>query len=159
MIGLPYDDLDGWRAVYPRDAYVKSLEAVATGWAASPDIPGDDTSVSPRARHWLEEEKAVALASGLHFQSAFLQGDFVRARDALSRNEGDARILLDRIQKILEDEIRCARRLLDVLRTDSRIGYEPSNHYYYRPVDLMEKVISCRWILDEWIPAARRKRT
>jgi hypothetical protein len=58
----------------------------------------------------------------------------------------------------VKDEIECATRLLVVLRSDSRIGYEPSNHYYYRPVDLMEKVVNCRWILDAWIPAERKKR-
>jgi hypothetical protein len=158
MTGLPYDDLDGWRAVYPRDAYVKSLEAVAGGWAAAPDRIRDDPTLSPRARHLLGEEKDVALAAQLHFQSAWRQGEFVRARDALAGNEGDPNALLDRLEVSVKDEIESARRLLEILRKDSRIGYEPSNQYYYRPVDLMEKVISCRWILDHWLPAERRKR-
>ena len=158
MVGLPYDDLDGWRAVYPRDAYVKSFEAVATGWVKAPDRIRDDPGLSPRARRLLGEEKAVAMAAQLHFRSAWHQGEFVRARDALSRNEGDPHALLDRVEVSVRDELESAKRLLEVIRTDSRIGYEPSNHYYYLPVDLAEKVVNCRWILDTWMPAERRKR-
>lgn len=158
MIGFPYDDLDGWRAIYPPDVYVESLKGVSAGWAKAMSRFADDTSLSPRARRLLGEEKAIAAAAQVHFESAALQGEFVRSRDALARGEGDPHVLLERIERIARDEIQCARRLLDVLRADSRIGFEPTNHYYYLPVDLAEKVLNCRWIIDAWIPAERRKR-
>src|ERR1017187_8464153 len=33
MVGFPYDDLDGWRAVYPPDVFIGQFEKVATGFA------------------------------------------------------------------------------------------------------------------------------
>ena len=44
-----------------------------------------------------------------------------------------------------------------VLRLDSRIGFEASNQYYYVPLDLVEKVLNCRDLLDRWLPAQRAK--
>ena len=48
-------------------------------------------------------------------------------------------------------EIPCelALRLYRIVRRDSRIGFEASNHYYYTLNDLMEKVVSCSFILRE----------
>ena len=40
------------------------------------------------------------------------------------------------------------RRLFTLTREDSRIGFEPSCQYFYLPLDLVEKVINCRWLLE-----------
>jgi hypothetical protein len=53
------------------------------------------------------------------------------------------------MREILRSEIATARDLYVLTKQDSRIGFEASNHYYYLPVDLAEKVVSCRYILDE----------
>jgi len=36
-----------------------------------------------------------------------------------------------------------------------RIGFEASNHYFYVPADLLEKVINCRDLLDRWLPGLK----
>jgi hypothetical protein len=46
----------------------------------------------------------------------------------------------------LESEIVLARQLLALVREDSRIGFEPSCQYFYLPLDLVEKVVNCRWL-------------
>jgi hypothetical protein len=33
-------------------------------------------------------------------------------------------------------------------RQHAVIAFEASNHYYYRPLDLIEKVINCQYLLD-----------
>jgi hypothetical protein len=33
---------------------------------------------------------------------------------------------------------------------DSRIGFEASNQYVYVPLDLAEKIINCRWLLEQY---------
>lgn len=48
-----------------------------------------------------------------------------------------------------EKELQLAKQLHDLIRRDSRIGFEASNHYYYTVNDLREKVISCSAIIDE----------
>ena len=45
-------------------------------------------------------------------------------------------------------EIQLAKDLFILTRRDSCIGFEASNHYFYVPVDLMEKAINCQYILD-----------
>ena len=47
------------------------------------------------------------------------------------------------------EEIELALKLHAIVRRDSRIGFEASNHYYYSLNDLREKVVSCVKILRE----------
>ena len=43
---------------------------------------------------------------------------------------------------------RAARQL-----RNSRREFEASNQYYCVPIDLAEKMLSCRHLLDQWLPA------
>jgi hypothetical protein len=54
------------------------------------------------------------------------------------------------IKRCLESEIVLARELFTLTREDSRIGFEPSCQYFYLPLDLVEKVINCRWLLRQF---------
>ena len=65
--------------------------------------------------------------------------------------------MLDILEKVLKDEINLAQRLHVIQSRDSRIGFEASNQYYYVGVDLAEKILNCRNLLDRWIPAQRGK--
>jgi hypothetical protein len=50
------------------------------------------------------------------------------------------------IRRILDEEIRLAREQYALVCEDSRIGFEPSCQYFYMPLDLLEKVVNCRWL-------------
>ncbi|MDA1312307.1 MAG: hypothetical protein O2968_03130 [Acidobacteria bacterium] len=54
-----------------------------------------------------------------------------------------------RMRAAVEDEIRLARRTYGPARRHSVVGYEASNHYYYRPLDLAEKIIQCEQLLGK----------
>jgi hypothetical protein len=89
----------------------------------------------------------------LHFRSVANQVAFTRARNALLA--GDKPVtpeeraeLQAAMRRAATDETAVARRLFTLARRDSRIGFEASNHYYYVPLDLVEKVVSCRQVLD-----------
>ena len=62
--------------------------------------------------------------------------------------------------KIAQDGIRLAKRHSRLARRDSTIAREASNHYYYRPPDLVEKVRNCRQVIEahEEVQANRRSR-
>jgi hypothetical protein len=47
---------------------------------------------------------------------------------------------------LLQREEMLARELHVLQCRDSRVGFEASNQYYYRPMDLVEKVANARWI-------------
>ena len=70
------------------------------------------------------------------------------ARDALLAKPDEAvqARLREQLTPLLESEIDLARRLYDLSVADSRLGYEASNHYFYVPLDLVEKVVNCAYL-------------
>ena len=155
MIGFPYDDLDTWRTVYPAEVFVQQLERVATGFETALAVLRESVH-EPSAD--LRREMGVAETAAIHFQAVANQARFVHARDRLAEAESAeaAAPLMDELQAALQSEIELARRLHRLQGADSRLGFEASNHYYYVPLDLVEKVVNCRDLLDRWLPEQRR---
>ncbi len=157
MVGFPYDDLDGWRAVYPAQVLEQQFGTIANGWAE-----GERMLVS--ARHYtrtfsqeanVREDVTIAGAVRLHFASAANQVRFIMARNALlsgSLKENECQARIEEVRQATNDEIRTAKSLYWLVCRDSRIGFEASNHYYYLPLDLVEKVVNCDYVLNTWLP-------
>ena len=83
----------------------------------------------------LEDLYNVSVSCYCHYKSTLNQIDFVmKRRENLSCKE------------IYQDEISLAVTEWNIMRNDSRIGYEASNHYYFTFNDLMEKVINCAYL-------------
>ena len=157
MIGFPYDDVDGWRAIYPADVLASQFEKLALGWEDGLDAfrRGMKKGIKPDKRKNLRDDLRIAEAAYLHFKSVANLVRFVTARNALLSDtvkpEKRAGLMAD-IRALTADEINNAKRLYTLSCEDSRIGYEASNHYYYFPLDLVEKVINCDYILNTWLP-------
>ncbi|MHA3774967.1 hypothetical protein ACXR0O_25895 [Verrucomicrobiota bacterium sgz303538] len=139
MVGLPYDDLSSWRSVYPPEIWAVQLEKTAAGFmhavAALKEKTKDPRPAGP------DDELRYAEAAALHWSSAAAQARFVLAREA--KQPAENRISL------LQGELARAKRLHALQSEDSRIGFEASNQYYYVPLDLVEKVLCCRWLAAE----------
>lgn len=156
MWGIPYDDLDGWRGPYPPEVFAAQFEQIVAGW--QPGISELQSAVAKTTRNRRREAQAdlrLARAAAIHFQSVANQARFVLARDALAKPSGtlspEARQHLRvEVSRILESEIALARQLFTLSREDSRIGFEPSCQYFYLPLDLVEKVVNCRWLLEQF---------
>ena len=154
MVGFPYDDVNTWRGPYPAEVLASQFAKVARGWqeglphlARAAEKAPADRAADARA------ELRFAQAAQLHFRSVSNQVRFVLARDALLKKDPPSSAeqrqeRLKEMREVLADEIQAARRLFTLARQDSRIGYEASNHYYYLPIDLAEKVVNCRYILE-----------
>ncbi len=134
MVGIPYDDLKSWRAIYPAEIFASQLEKVAVGFEAATAKLRAAVATPPPA---LAEEIRFAEAAAIHFASVANQSRAVVARDA-----GDSAGL----RRLCAAEATLAIRLHALQGRDSRIGFEASNQYYYTPHDLVEKVINCRWV-------------
>jgi hypothetical protein len=149
MVGIPYDDLNGWRGAYPQQIFAEQFQKMADGWAegladleeAQSLVPGDLRAASAA-------DLGVAQAARLHFASVANQARFIMARDALlaARKDADAESLRLEMIAILDREIDLASRMFELSSADSRLGYEASNHYFYVPLDLVEKVINCDYL-------------
>ncbi len=156
MWGIPYDDLEGWRGPYPPGIFAAQFEKVAAGFELAVAELAWAAQNSPAAqRSQAEDDVRFARAAAMHFQAVANQARFVMARDALAE-AGTHPAPAERarwraeIRGCLEAEIRLARQLYPLVCADSRIGFEPSCHYFYLPLDLVEKVVNCRWLLEQF---------
>ncbi|MEN6451021.1 MAG: hypothetical protein ABFC96_11060 [Thermoguttaceae bacterium] len=156
MTGIPYDDLNAWRGPYPADVFAAQFEKMADGWQQGIPLLEAAVLAAPSNRQAdVRAELRYAEAALIHFRSVANQVRFILARDALVSPPKPLSIearkhLVSEIRRRLESEIALSRRLFRLAQADSRIGFEPSNHYYYVPLDLVEKVLNCRWLLDEF---------
>jgi len=149
MVGFPYDDLERWRSIYPEDLFVAQFKQVAEGWKQGIDkleeaaLFIDQSDIGKQTAFM--DLLYVAKAAGCHFTTTFLQSKFVKIRNKLKicTDQLQFNSLKGQLIAILDEEIEVAKTLYDIVRSDSRIGFEASNHYFYTAQDLMEKVINC----------------
>jgi len=159
MVGFPYDHLDGWRGPYPPEVFIAQLEKVANGFdAALKNLILQITS-DKEATPELSQEISMAIAAAIHWRSVACQARFVLARGKLAKasSAAEAQAHLAEIETVLKTELKLARHLYTLQSHDSRLGFEASNQYYYVPLDLVEKVLNCRDLLDRWLPAQRQR--
>ncbi len=158
MVCFPYDNLAAWCGPFPAAVYAQQFEKVADGFdeglvhlrkAAS--VADKDAAMS--AKHAsIKQDVGVAEAAGLHLRTVAQQVRFIAARDELLATDDSERQaeLKKTLRALLEKEIEAAKKLYPIVLRDSRIGYEASNHYFYVPQDLIEKVISCEQLIESY---------
>jgi hypothetical protein len=139
MVGLPYDDTARWRSIYPLETWCDQLEKVAGGFHTT--LTRLRSAVGQPLPTALVPDLRYAETCALHWQSAAQQARWTALRDAGQAASPDAR-------ELLRAEIAAARRLHQLQSADSRIGFEATNHYFYVPLDLVEKVVNCRWLME-----------
>ncbi len=156
MIGFPYDDLEQWRAIYPADILAGQLEKMASGWKRGlvPFEKAIGKTTTSRQRANAVEDFRIAEAACLYFRSVANQIKFIVARNTLlseSLTTAERKANIKIIKETADDEIQVAKRFFTLARQDSRIGFDTNKQYYYFPLDLVEKVISCEYILNNWL--------
>ncbi len=142
MVGVPYDDLETWRHIYPADVFEEQFKKLTEGWRPGLEVL-EDAAAGAEGRYAtaLSELSDVATAVYCHLRTAYLQIVFVRRRDEQGFCLDESTVAL------LREEIELARTLYAIMRRDSRIGFEATNHYYYTANDLVEKVLNCEHLL------------
>lgn len=140
MIGYPYDNLTGWRDIYPEDIFEDQFRKVTEGWKKGLELLASlKEQLKPSDQAPYEELRRMAEASYCHLRSTYLQIRFVRRRNA-----GDKAAMI----ATAREELSLVHRLYELARMDSRIGFEASNHYYYSLNDLIEKMVNCEDVID-----------
>ena len=138
MIGPPYDDITGWRNVYPTEVYRDQLEKLTDGLREALAL----CRAAYEGKELTTDDRVLldcAEGAYLHFASSLnhVLYDAVRA-------EGGAEV--DAIVR-REEELAIAEARL--VGRNPAIGYEASNHYLFTETDLYEKVLNCRMLLGE----------
>ena len=150
MMLFPYDDYKAWVGSYPVEVVEKQFEKMTSLWEPGLTSFRDALLQVPahkqaRARR----DFGVAETCYLHFKSTANQIRFYRLRETLESAAPESRSeIAAQMVKVAEEEIELAKRQYAIARGDSTIGYEASNHYYYRPLDLVEKVLNCRQVIE-----------
>jgi hypothetical protein len=133
MILFPQDDYKSWSGKYPPATVQREFAGMAEAWLAA-------LNIFRRAVPEDGEDFAIAETCYIHFRSVANQIEFYLLRD----NSGSR----ERMRAIAAEEEQLARRMYKLARRHSVLAYEASNHYYYRPLDLAEKILNCRWIQE-----------
>ncbi|MDQ6482100.1 hypothetical protein [Dyadobacter sp. LHD-138] len=161
MVGIPYDDVTSWRASYPVAVFMSQLDKIADGFnlalrALKKETDGINLTKPQRAA--LVKECGVAETIAIHYGSIVNQTRFNLIRDQLSSGveKKTALDLISQLEGILQKEIVLAKRMAELQGSDSRLGFEASNHYFYVLNDLAEKVVNCRDLLEHWLPELRK---
>jgi hypothetical protein len=146
MILFPYDAYKSWKGAYP-PATVRDLMAkMAKRW-------GDGVAILEKIRPAGKEaalELAIARTCHTHFESTANQLEFYLLRDEAPGAAAErVKEIRARLIAIAERERVLALQQYAVVREESLIGYEASNHYYYTPIDLLEKVLNCEQVMGE----------
>lgn len=145
MVGLPYDNLDGWRAVYPTGIWLQQMDRCAQGFHDGALLLENARKTIPKKyRKALETEIRRMRAVYIHLKSGAEQGRFIDARNRLAntQDEAERQECRQAMQKALEAERSLIVQMLPIVSKDSSIGYESSNQYFYIPLDLIEALAS-----------------
>src|SRR6185369_11474007 len=99
MVGLPYDDVNGWRGPYPAEVLAGQYETMSIGFIEGVgELEKAVAKAPPERAEPARKELGVAQAAAMHFLSVAKQVRFVLARDS-----GDADRAA-RMKRILKDE-------------------------------------------------------
>ena len=141
MTGIPYDAVYDWlNETYTPELYAAQMDKVAAGFAEGCGIWEEMAGrTSGEVRDLVRRELGVFRAEQLTFASCADQTRFILARDRGDRAE---------MARMARRELETAKAFLPLVRADSSIGFESSNHYFYLPRDVIEKILCCRQILS-----------
>ena len=149
MILFPYDDLKHWLGPYSADLARQQFEKLTQLWQGGLEQFRQALPLVPKERAGAaRKDLGIAETCWLHFRSTANQIRFYQLREQLSEAAPAARATLKaEMKQLARNEMELARRHYTIARQDSTIGYEASNHYYYRPLDLAEKVLNCEYLI------------
>ncbi len=130
MTGIPYDSLDTWRSIFPREVYISQLTKLSDGWHQG------RVALEKAARTTQNPHLAALLrwtkVCDCHFRSMVNQCHFIQQRE---NGVIDA--------SIAAEEAALAEEVLCLIAEDPTIGYESANHYFYHRNHLLEKLVNC----------------
>ena len=130
MVCFSFDDYEVWSAPYGLDVYINQYRKLCEGWEKGLEI-----LEKAEGNALFSEYVRMAKASYLHLNSAFLHAEFVKLKKDVKANER-------RLSEIINAEYENAVGLYALMAQDAKIGFEMTNHYYYAPANLLEKLLN-----------------
>ena len=141
MTGYPYDDVEGWRYKFPLETYEKQMRLLSEKWKeglALLDGINPDTEAA-------KEFVLVANAGYALLRSSYLQIRYNLLRNEYNDGKKENR---DEILKILDEELSLTVSLYNAAASNSTIGFEAANHYFFNRYSLAEKVVNVAYLKE-----------
>jgi hypothetical protein len=132
------DDWHRWPAPYTPDVTVKLLNHLCDRWDEGLNDLRQTAAKSGSRRKLAERDLGVAWMVGYHWRAFANDLEFYKARDA-----GDTSAM----KRIAAEELKSTQEAFRLVRGDSRLGWEAELQYFYRPLDVLERLISLDAIL------------
>jgi hypothetical protein len=150
MMLYPHDLYLNWKGAYPPDVMQRLVAQMASRWGQGlPKLEAAARLAPASSRKAARLELAIARTCHNHFESVANQIEFYLLRDeapaAAPARQAEIRA---RMTAIARREIELARAQFDVARGESLIAFEATNHYYYTPLDLVEKMLNCELAIE-----------
>lgn len=127
MVTFSYDDLESWVCPYGAEVYLSQMKRMLELWTEGIELLKEAKNSEKQ-----EELLRYARVAYCHFKSDLLQTEFALFKRVCDR-EG--------MKNCLREERENAKALLSLSRSDPKIGYEASNHYFYTERNLLEKIL------------------
>jgi hypothetical protein len=153
MVGIPYDDVKSWCAVYPPEVAAGQFRKVADHFAKGLVPLREAVAQSPPERkRQAETEYRFADAARLHFAASanMIEFNLLRNRWLDEKDADTKQRLAVTMNSVIVAELQVAKEMYHLAKSDSRLGYESANHYFYLPIDIAEAIISARYALAEY---------
>ena len=128
MVCYAFDDYENWTKPYPLEVYLSQYEKLLDSWRRGCDLLKDLT-VSKGL-----ELKLFAEGAYSHFLSDYLQTKFSFLKKDIANNK-------EIIRKLIGQEKKNVKQLLDLVYANACVGFEASNHYFYTDRNLIEKIL------------------
>lgn len=151
MILFPYDQYESWKGAYPAEVVQRLMAQMAARWRTGLEVLRKAVTLAPKdGRRAAQLELAIAQTCQTHFESTANQVEFYLLRDEMAQASEPRRAEIRRSMiGVAKRERELSRAQFLVARRESLIGYEASNHYYYTPWDLVEKMLNCERVMAE----------
>ena len=152
MVGIPYDNYDAWRSVYPLDVWIALHEKCADGFEQGVELLREAYKVAKgEQREKVLKQLNRAEAVRIHHKSSAVQARFFEARNKCRKTTDAAE--REKYKSVMRDaclqEQELIRQMLPIVSKDSSIAFESSNQYFYLPADLVEAYISICYALQK----------
>lgn len=141
MALMATEDIDAASDPFGPDAMIGGFRAMAELWKDGLDYLQRAVEMCD-IHEWREEnirDLNMSRACLSHFITAANYADFILLRNTWLADRSDERIYQNLIG-ILQNELQNAETMFEIVKTDSRMGYEGSIGYFYTPTDIAEKI-------------------
>jgi hypothetical protein len=133
------DDWRRWTSPYSPEVTIKLLRHLCDRWDEGLKDLRDAVGKSGARRELAQRDLGVAWMVGYHWRAFANDLEFYQARDA-----GD----VAGMKRIAAEELNATTEAFRFVRADSRFGWEAELQYFYRPLDVLERLLSLEAVID-----------